>query len=114
MWNDLFPYVLLVLSVTIASFSQVLLKKSALIQYDNKIREYLNIYVIAGYGMTFLSMLLSLFAYRLVAYKNGPLIESAGVVIVMILSLLFFKEKITVRKWLGSFLVVIGMVVFYL
>lgn len=114
MWNDLFPYLLLVLSVTVASFSQVLLKKSALIEYESKIREYLNPYVILGYGMTFLSMLSSLLAYRMVEYKNGPLIESAGFVIVLILSLLFFKEKITIRKWLGSLFVVIGIIIFYL
>lgn len=114
MWNDLFPYLLLALSVTIASFSQVLLKKSALIEYESKIREYLNPYVILGYGMTFLSMLSSLLAYRMVEYKNGPLIESAGFVIVLILSLLFFKEKITIRKWFGSLFVVIGIIIFYL
>ena len=34
------------LSVTVASFSQILLKKSAMKTYESPIREYLNIWVI--------------------------------------------------------------------
>ena len=51
------------LSVAVASVSQVLLKKSALKVYDNVIREYLNPYVIGGYGLLFCSMLLTVYAY---------------------------------------------------
>ena len=36
-------YALGILSVTIASFSQILLKKGAMKQYDSFIREYLNV-----------------------------------------------------------------------
>ncbi|MDE6918589.1 MAG: multidrug ABC transporter, partial [Lachnospiraceae bacterium] len=51
------------LSVAIASVSQVLLKKSALNKYDTVVREYLNPYVVGGYGLLFLSMLLTVYAY---------------------------------------------------
>ena len=51
------------LSVVIASISQVLLKKSTFNTYDTVVREYLNPYVISGYGLLFLSMLLTVYAY---------------------------------------------------
>ena len=58
------------LSVTVASFSQILLKKSAMKTYESPIREYLNIWVISGYGLLVCSMLISLWAYGGVEYKN--------------------------------------------
>ena len=112
--NDFLPFALLILSVTIASFSQVLLKKSALKQPKSILFEYLNPYVIVGYGMTFTSMVLSVFAYSMVEYKNGPLIESLGFVIVMLLSYFFFREKLTKKKLVGGLLIVGGIVIFYL
>lgn len=50
---------LLVASVIVASLSQILLKKSASKAYTSVIREYLNAYVIIGYGMMVLSTLLT-------------------------------------------------------
>ena len=47
---------ILILSVVVASFSQILLKKSAQKTYRSIICEYLNPYVICGYGMMFLSI----------------------------------------------------------
>ena len=73
------------LSVVIASISQVLLKKSTFNTYDTVVREYLNPYVISGYGLLFLSMLLTVYAYSGMDYKNGPVIESLGNVIVLLL-----------------------------
>lgn len=49
-------YLLGILSVVIASFSQVLLKKGAMNKYDSFIKEYLNFWVITGYLMMFVSL----------------------------------------------------------
>ena len=46
--------IILICSVVIASIAQILLKKSAARTYSSPIREYLNFYVICGYGMMFL------------------------------------------------------------
>ena len=105
--------ILLLLSVLIASVSQILLKKSAMIQYDSFIKEYLNPWVIGGYGMLFLSMLMSVYAYSGVDFKNGPVIESLGNVFVPVLSWLVFGEKLSVRKIAGIFCIMLGIVVFY-
>lgn len=59
----------MLLSVSVASVSQILLKKSTCKSYDSVIREYLNPWVIGGYGMLFLSMIISIYAYSGVDYK---------------------------------------------
>lgn len=108
-------YILFLLSsVIIASFSQVLLKKAARKKYANVIKEYLNPYVIIGYTMMICSTILTIIAYRGVEYKNGPVIEALGYILIMFLSLVFFKEKITKKKALGNILILIGIGVFYL
>lgn len=105
----------LVASVLISGFSQVLLKKSAQIHYDNHIREYLNIRVILGYGMMVLATITTLLAYHFgVEYKNGPVVESLGYLLVMVLSRFFFDERITKRKLVGNLVILIGIIVFYL
>ena len=95
-------------SVLVASFSQLLLKKGAQNQYANVIREYLNVWVVSGYALMVASTLLTILAYRGLDYKNGPIIESLGFAFVLILSRLFFGEKITKRKVLGNVLIFAG------
>lgn len=107
-------YILYLISVTIAAFSQLLLKKSANRTHESLLKEYLNPYVIGGYGLLVVSMLLTIGAYRGLAYKNGPIIESLGYVLVMLLSGIFLKEKITARKIAGTALILAGILVFYL
>ena len=105
--------VIMFLSVSTASVSQLLLKKSAMKKYASVIKEYLNPLVIGGYGILFLSMLLTIYAYSGMDYKNGPIIESFGNVIVLVLGYLFLKEKISVKKLMGIVCIMVGMAVFY-
>ena len=102
------------LSVVVASVSQVLLKKSALKKYDNVIKEYLNPYVIGGYGLLFGSMLLTVYAYSGMDYKNGPVIESLGNVFVLVLGYFVFRERISFRKILGIACIMAWIVIFNL
>lgn len=104
---------LLILSVVVASFSQILLKKSAGKTYESVIREYLNVFVIVGYGMMVVSTLLTVGGYAGLEYKNGAVIEALGFVLVMFLSRIFFGEKITKKKLLGNSLILLGIFVFY-
>lgn len=104
---------LLFASVIIASFSQILLKKSAQKKHDSLIKEYLNVNVIVGYGMMVVTTLLTIMAYKGLDYKNGPIIESLGYILVMFLSLIFFGEKITKKKLLGNILILLGIYIFY-
>ena len=102
------------LSVVIASFSQVMLKLGAGKTYSCKIREYLNLYVITGYGMLFVSMILTIVAYRGLSYLSVPVIEAVGYVLVPVLSYFVFKEKLTRRKIMGILFILAGIFVYYL
>lgn len=101
-------------SVTVASVSQILLKKSAMKTYSSIVKEYVNPYVIGGYGLLVLSMLLTIYAYSGMEYKNGPVIESFGNVLVLVLGCVFLNEKICLKKVLGVGCIMLGMAVFYM
>ena len=99
----------------VASVSQIFLKMGARKEYSSAIREYLNVYVISGYGLMLISMLLPIVAYKFgLDYKEAPVIEAIGPALVTILCFLFFKEKLTVKKIIGNLLVVAGILIFYL
>mgnify|MGYP003371747320 CR=1 FL=1 len=105
---------LLILAVLVSSISQIILKKSASKIYNSIFREYFNIYVITGYGLMVLSTVLVVFGLKEVSYKNQPIIESLGYIFVMILSNLILGEKITKKKVIGNFLILLGIVVYYI
>jgi len=98
----------------LASFSQILLKHSSNKEYDSVIKEYLNIFVILGYALLALSMLIAILCYNGLLYMQVVLMEPIGYVIVMFLSRIFFAEKITIRKLTGMFVIFLGIIVFYL
>ncbi|MBQ9989626.1 MAG: multidrug ABC transporter [Lachnospiraceae bacterium] len=109
----LYYFFLAVCSVCIASFSQVLLKKGAGRTYTSKLREYLNGYVIGGYGMLFVSMILTILAYRHLSYLSVPVVEALGYVLVPLLGVLVFGERITIRKTAGILFILAGIMLYY-
>lgn len=98
--------------VTIAAFSQILLKSSANRPHEGFWKQYLNWRVITGYSMLLVSMLFSIWAYSGMQYKYGPAIESIGFALVAFLSWCILKEKLTRKKVLGIALIVGGLVVY--
>ena len=106
---------LMVCGVFISSISQILLKKSAVKNGEGGfVKQYLNKYVIGGYLLLFIAMLIPLYAYTVLDLKYGAVIESLGYVFVMILSALFLKEKITKKKLLGNIIIITGVLIFTL
>jgi drug/metabolite transporter (DMT)-like permease len=79
--------------------------------YDYLFGDYLNPYVIAAYAMLFLSMFLTIIAYRGVALKTGPVIEATSYVFVAMLSTVFLKERISIRKKVGLFIIIAGIMI---
>lgn len=103
-----------ILAVLSAAFAQMLLKKSAVKNHPTFIRQYLNVWVIGGYFIMAFSMLINVFVMsRGIQVKEVGAIESFSYLFVPILSLLFFKEKISSRKWVAIGLIMIGVVVFF-
>lgn len=105
-------YVLLMVGAALlAAVSQILLKLSAKKEHRGLIQEYLNGYVICGYGMLAASLLMNLWAYQGVEYRFGPVINASSYVFVMFLGRLFLREKITWKKFLGNVLIVVGILI---
>lgn len=109
-----YHYLFLIASVTLASFSQILLKKGAMKEYPTFLRQYLNPWVISGYMLMFGSIFLTNLGLWTLDYLNAPVVESLGYVLVPILSSIFFHEKITLRKSVGIGCIVAGMIIFYI
>ncbi len=106
-------YILIYLSsVLVASVSQIILKKSAGITYKHWIFEYLNVRVITAYGLFFLSTLLTVVALKVVPLSLSALLEGSGYIYVPVLSYFFLKEKMTKKKWIGSALIIAGILVY--
>lgn len=106
-------YLLGIISVMIASFSQILLKKGAMIKHDSFIKEYLNPHVIIGYLMMFGSVFLTMIVYRGMDFMNVPVIEAIGYVLVPVLSYFFFREKLSRKKVLGIGCILVGILIYY-
>lgn len=108
-------YVILFLgAVFISSVSQIMLKKSANIKYDNKVKEYLNPWVIIAYVLFFGATLVNVIAYKYVPLSLGPILESSGYFFVTILGMIFLKEKVGRKKIIGLAVVFAGIVIFNL
>ena len=107
-------FFLVLLALLIASISQVLLKISAQRTYTNIIREYLNVFVIGGYALLMLSMVIDIFCYGGLGYLGVVVMEPISYVMVMFLSRVIFKEKIVPSKIVGMVLIIAGIAVFYL
>lgn len=113
--NELQIYIcILIVSIFVASLSQILLKISANKTYRDRLHEYLNPYVITGYGLLFLSTLLTMVALKKVPLSLSPVIESSSYIFVSLMGYLVLKERFTKRKLLGLLVILVGILVFSL
>lgn len=108
-------YLLVILSVFLASGAQMLLKKGALQPHGSFLKEYLNPWVIGGYVILGLTLVLNIYAMsRGIQVKEVGIIESLSYLFVPLMSLLFFKERLTPRKTLSIVIIIAGIAVFFL
>ncbi|CAI8918392.1 multidrug ABC transporter [Bacillus pseudomycoides] len=106
-------YILLyIFGIILANYSQILLKKATLQEYDSKLREYVNPYVIIGYSLFVINAGLNVIALKGVPLKQAPVLESLSYVIILVFGWYFLGEKITKRKVIGNIIIIIGIVVF--
>lgn len=106
-------FFLMILAELIAASSQMLLKKSATKEYPSFIREYLNLWVIGGYGLLVVSMIVTIFCYDGLGYMGVVVMEPINYILVLIMARIFFKEKFTTRKMIGVLFIICGITVFY-
>lgn len=108
-------YLLVVLSVLSAAGAQMLLKQGAKKGYSSFLRQYLNPWVITGYGIMGASLLLNIFCLSHgVQVKEVSIIESLSYLFVPALSWALFKESITWRKAGAIAVIMAGVLVFFL
>ena len=106
---------LVVFSVFMAAGAQMLLKKGASVSYNRWIRQYLNGWVIVGYTIMGLSLVLNVFCLgRGVLVKEVSIIESFSYLFVPILSWFFFAEKLSKRKLGAIAIIMFGVLIFFL
>ena len=105
---------LVITAVFAAAGAQMLLKQGAKRAYPSFWRQYVNPWVIGGYGIMGASMLLNIFCLsRGVQVKEVSIIESLSYLFVPCLSWLFFKETISWRKAMAIIVIMVGIVVFF-
>ena len=105
---------IMLVGIFISSISQVMLKKASMKEYPSRIKEYLNPLVIGAYVIFVAATFCSIYAYKVVPLSWGPIIESSGYFFITAFGVLVFKERLTRRKVIALFVIVIGIVVFSL
>lgn len=98
-------------AVLIATLAQVLLKKAASCKGASFLKKFFNPRVLFAYFLMFLSTFINLFAFRHLDLRYAPAIGATGFVMVFFLSFLCFGEKPTVRKLLGTSLIIAGVLI---
>lgn len=105
-------YLGVVMTAFMSAVSQILLNVSARKKYDSKIREYLNVYVIASYFILFVTLAINVYLLRFMGLQEENAVAASTYVFVLILSRVILKEKITLKKVIGNVLIVVGILVF--
>ena len=101
----------MIVGVFINSVSQMMLKKSALKTYPNKIREYLNVLVVGAYFISTAVTLLFSYTYKVIPLSLGPVLEASGYLFVTFWGLTVFGEKLNRKKLIALGLIIVGIVV---
>lgn len=115
MTPDRIPYLLLgFFSVFVSSVSQTILKRESGKPHASFAAEYLNVPVIAAYGLFFASTLLTMFAYKKLPLSMSPAFESSSYLFVTIFGVLIFHEKLSRRRLLALGLILAGILIFTL
>ena len=101
-----------IISVLIASFSQILLKQSAMKQYKNSFYEYFNWRVILAYSLFFGSLILGIYALKGLSVSMSAIIESLSYLLIPVLCFIFLNEKINYKQIIGIVIIMIGIVIY--
>ncbi len=112
MSGKLFYTLVLLLGFLVSAIAQILLKKSAQKEYESRIKEYLNPYVIISYAIFFGATLCTIIAYKEVDLSFGPILGTTEYIFVAVLSRLILKEHISVKKIVGLCVIIAGIVVY--
>lgn len=107
-------YIVVIFSVLSAAGAQMLLKKGAKSHYDSFIRQYLNVWVMSGYAIMFLCMVINVYSmHKGIMMKELSIIESLSYLFVPTFSFLFFDERLSWKKMGAIAVIIIGIIIFF-
>ena len=96
----------------ITALSQILLKTQANTTGDKGLfSKFLNVRVIASYGLLFLTLAINQVALRYVPLSVMPCITATSFVWVFVMGALILKEKVSPRKALGVAIIIAGVII---
>ena len=104
-------FIIALLVILLTSAGQIYLKLGA---DRSKKSRFINSYVLIGYILFFLTIILSYYLMKLVPMKNFTVVMSLNYIMVMIASKIFLMEEITKDRLIGTILVAFGVLVFLL
>lgn len=108
-------YLIVILSVFAAACAQMLLKQGARNEYATWWRQYVNGWVIGGYGIMACSLVLNIWCMsKGVQVKEVSVIESMSYLFVPVLAFMLFKEKLTMRKICAIGIIIGGVILFFI
>ncbi|MBY4796993.1 EamA family transporter [Collinsella sp. AGMB00827] len=98
--------------VFISAVSQVLLKKAAQREYPSVIKEYLNPLVLTAYTIFFAATLIVIYSYKVVPLSLGPILESTSYIYIVVFGVVFFGERMNLRKLFALALIIGGILLY--
>ena len=108
-------YFVVILSVFAAACAQMLLKQGARKEYGSWWRQYINPWVIGGYGIMACSLVLNIWCMsKGVQVKEMSVIESMSYLFVPVLAFMLFKEKLTAWKICAIAIIIGGVIIFFI
>ncbi len=108
--NNIFVFLYL-FSVFISSIAHVLLKKGSASNLGFS-RTKRILVTLSSYSVFVVSVLITTIALRGVEYKFTVVLESFSFIFIIILSKIYLKESITIKKLIGNSLIILGIIIF--
>jgi small multidrug resistance pump len=111
--NNNYAYFIIYMAGIIAScFAQVMLKRSAGINRERWIFDYLNFRVIFAYTIFFFATFCTVYAYKRVPLSMGPILGATEYFFAALLSRIILKEHINRKKLIGLCMILTGVMVY--
>ena len=110
--NSLIAAILFECTIIISALLQIPLKKSASNSKYRGIRTYLNPVVLSVYVTFFLITFITTYLYKNVDLTFSTLLYKTEYIFIALFSVLFLKERITKRKFLGFVIIISGVLAY--
>ena len=86
-------FAIMIFSGMLSAFSQVLLKKASMHKYESFLKQYLNPYVVCGYGLFFVVLLVNIYLLRHIPITvTSAISESLPLVLSFVTGRIFFED----------------------